>query len=131
MAALTLVVPRALATPNADRGAHWSTRHKLTKVWELELWAALHACPGWRDWLLPKGAPPERRRVTITRRHRSARSFCKDSDNRMFAGKGIRDCLKRLHLLVDDSDTWLESTVVDVTHPDKRSDTIICLERIP
>ncbi len=130
MPSLTLIVPLVLHTPNRDRGAHWATRHRLTKVWELALWAALLQCPGWRAWLL-EGRPPERRRLTITRRHRTARSFCKDSDNRMFAGKGIRDALKRLHLLTDDSDRWLESAVVDVAHPDKRADTIICLERIP
>ena len=107
-----MTIPRALATPNRDRGAHWSTRHKLTKVWEQEIWLAILTTPGGRDWLLDgaDSRPPERRRVTITRSHASRRTFCKDSDNRMFAGKAIRDCLVRLHLLVDDSDKWLESS---------------------
>lgn len=126
---LTLTIPRALATPNRDRGAHWSTRHKLTKVWEKEIWAAWLLAERTREWSL-EGRPPERRRVTITRSHASRRTFCKDSDNRMFAGKAIRDCLVRLHLLVDDSDKWLESAVLDVASPTKTNATIIRIEPV-
>lgn len=126
---LTLTIPLALSSPNRDRGAHWSTRHKLTKVWEKEIWAALVCTPGWKDWLIGVGQP-ERRRVTITRSCVSRAHFCKDSDNRMFAGKNVRDCLVRLNLLVDDSDRWLRSEVIDVLAPDKRAATLIRIERI-
>lgn len=128
-AVLTLVIPLALASPNRDRGAHWSARHKLTKVWEEEIWVALHAVPRWQEWLIGLGRP-ERRRVIITRSCVSRRQFCRDADNRMFAGKGIRDCLVRLHLLVDDSDRWLESAVLEEVSPSKRAATIIRVERL-
>jgi hypothetical protein len=127
--ALVLTIPRALATPNRDRGAHWATRHRLTKVWEQEIWSALRKDRAWRAWLVDADHQ-ERRRVTITRHHPTRRSFCKDADNRMFAGKGIRDCLTRLHLLVDDNDKWLESSVVDVKSPSGRAETIITIERL-
>ncbi len=124
---LTLTIPLELHSPNRDRGVHWSGRHKLTKLWEKEIWVALLTTPGGRDWILEPNAR-ERRRLIIVRRCTNRSHFCKDSDNRMFAGKGIRDCLVRLHVLVDDSDRWLESVVLE--QKGERAETIIQIERV-
>jgi hypothetical protein len=130
-AVLTLRIPRLVASPNADRGAHWATRHATAKLWEQEIWIAWHQSGGgWQDWVLDSGTPPERRRVTVTRACASRRSFCKDSDNRMFAAKAIRDGLVRLRLLVDDSDRWLESRVDEIKSADGRNATVIRIERL-
>lgn len=127
--ALTLVIPLVLHTANRGRGGHWATRHKLTKVWEKEIWAAVYTTPGAKTWILARSAP-ERRRLTITRWCRSRASLIKDSDNRMFAGKGIRDALVRLELLSDDSDEWLESAVYDVLSAEPKDCTTIRIERL-
>lgn len=128
MTALELRIPKPLHSANVNRGAHWSTRHKETKAWEAEIWVALHATKGWRLWIVsPERQEP--RRLTITRHHPSRRVSRTDPDNLMFAGKGIRDAMKRLRLIVDDSAIWLESAVVDAWTPGEPAHTTIRLER--
>ena len=71
----------------------------------------------------------ERRRVTIVRCLPGRRNFCKDADNLMYTAKPLKDALKRLGLIYDDSMTWLDSHVRDAVSPDGADYTVIRIER--
>jgi hypothetical protein len=116
--ALQFWIAKELESPNRHRGGHWSTRHKVSQAWERAIASAVGK--SWTSWSLitgqhrtPKrGMKPtyarERRRVVIERHVPSRRRFIKDDDNLAFSSKEIRDALKRLGLICEDSRAWLE-----------------------
>ena len=137
-ACLVLRVPRGLKSPNVGRGAKWYGRHKETKAWEIDIWAAVMTRAGARsvlDVLTLDGrlnhasARKERRRVVVTRVVPSARNFLKDSENILFSLKPVNDALKRLGLIYDDSMKWLEQPM-PTQEVGPAWETVIQIERL-
>ena len=142
---LDLIIPQRLTSPNETRGHHWRTRHRQTKTWEVELFSATSYLPRF-PWRLIERTETrrdrngkyrifterrrERRAVTIVRCLPSARNFCRDSDNLAYTAKPLKDALKRLGLIYEDSMLWLDSTVRDAISPDGFDYTVIRLERL-
>lgn len=131
-AALELMIPRGLCSPNRDRGAHWSRRHRETRIWEQHIVAAALASPATRTayerlrliegerlvrtargWRVRIERRPARRRVEVTRLIHSRRERIRDADNLAFAVKPLNDALRRLGLIYDDSRRWLEQPLPD------------------
>lgn len=79
---------------------------------------------------LPRVPPETRRmRVTVTRLVPSERNFIRDTDNLMFCTKPLRDALKDLALIRDDSQRWLETDLPrQERSPDGCDWTIVVLE---
>lgn len=114
-------IPLSLASPNKDRGAHWSRKHQATQAWEhaiatlggttvrdfqlIESEVPVRTRTGWK---LKARRRRERRRVIITRVVGNARRLIRDDDNRRYTSKPILDALKRLGLLYDDRREWCD-----------------------
>lgn len=126
--AVRFEVALRLDSPNKTRGAHWTVKHRSTKLWEHALGEAL----GTRHWkaLVLRDTERERRRVTVALLYPSRRNFIKDADNLAFSVKPLNDALTRLRLLSDDSHAWLGQDVpTQGVSPDGRFWTVITIER--
>jgi Holliday junction resolvase RusA-like endonuclease len=80
---------------------HWRGRHRLSRDWERDIWVLSKLTV---DTLLPL----TKRRLQVTRETPTRRQFIRDMDNLYGACKPLSDALKRLALIVDDSQKWLE-----------------------
>lgn len=98
---ITLEIPRVPVSPNYLRGKHWRHRHRNSKVWNQEIYYAVHQARVHRD------APYERARVTIDRRGRGEL----DPDNLVACVKPVIDALRYAHVLVDDTAEHIELKV--------------------
>lgn len=84
-----IAIRKQIESLNKFKG-HWSKRHKDSKAWECEIYAALNG-------KIRKATGKMSVKVT------SVRKRALDSDNLIGGFKGGRDALKRLGLIIDDS----------------------------
>lgn len=89
------------ASPNYFRGKHWRHRHRDSKMWNQEIYYAVHQARVHHD------APYEKVKVVIERRSRGEL----DPDNLYGSVKPVIDALRYAHVLVDDSPAHLELEV--------------------
>lgn len=129
---MTLCIPRRLESPNASRGAHWRVRHRISQEWEQEIAFAAMALRGKsRTSLLLLGMGPvlDRMRVTVERHVPTRRNFIKDDDNLVYSTKPLRDALKRLGYIRDDSRKWLDQPMpTQHVSQDGKDYTVITIE---
>lgn len=106
---LVLHIPRRLESPNKSRGAHWRVRHRITQEWEQECSLAARRGPAAKaSYDLLSALRDRRMLVTVERHVPSERNFIRDDDNLVYSTKPLRDALKRLGYIKDDSRKWLE-----------------------
>jgi hypothetical protein len=118
-------IQRPLKNANGrNRNPHWSTKHAGRQAWQTSLCNALvlsigypAACQLLVDESGLAGARgtrvQTRRRIEIIRLAPSTRNFIKDSfDNLHSSAKELRDAIKHLGVIRDDSDKWTD-TVID------------------
>jgi hypothetical protein len=108
-----LRIGRLLSSPNRNPSAHWATHHADRTAWETAVRDALIVAADVRKWsayqqLVKPERVKRRMHVTIVREVPSKRNFIKDRDNLLFSTKKLRDSLKSLGLIYDDSIRWLE-----------------------
>src|SRR5262245_2445999 len=96
---IRVIVPRELVSLNRFNGRHWARKHVETTHWEKDIWFA-----GAREQF--QGPQTERCEVRIVRVVPTFARFIRDQDNLFGGCKPILDALKRLQLIVDDSEAW-------------------------
>lgn len=133
---LTLRIPRRLESPNATRGGHWRVRHRLSQTWELEIGMASTVLAVTQGNLmvqtLRKFGAHEKMRVTVERHVPSGRNFIRDDDNLVYSTKPLRDALKRMGYIKDDSRKWLELPMPTQHVSEDGSDyTVITIAPVP
>lgn len=117
-------IQRELRNDNArNRNPHWSKKNTKRLFWQTSLCNALVLSLGHAAacaLLIPDsglfGATgtrvPDRRRIEILRLVPSKRNLIRDTfDNLPWSAKELRDAIKHLGLIRDDSDTWTDTTI--------------------
>lgn len=101
---MTLTIPRLLVNHNSgNRNPHWRVKHRERQAWVHDLGWAL------REARLTVGpAPKQRMRLVVERYVASRRNFIRDRDNLLSATKELRDAIKAVGLIYDDSMAWLD-----------------------
>lgn len=119
-----LLIPRKLKSPNETLWKHWRLKLRETRGWEADLQLAIGA--------FQRVARAERRKVAVTRLVPSRGAFIRDEDNLRFAVKPLNDALKRLGLIWDDSQGWLEQPLpVQSVSGDGHYWTAITIQTVP
>lgn len=139
---LVLRIPRELVSPNTWNGRHWRYKHRLSQIWEQELFYTPVTGSDGRsllgaslmEWLLARarqsGVP--RKRVMVTREVPSARNFLCDDDNLRYTVKPLLDALKRRGFIRNDSRKWIDlPTPEERVSTDGRYWTQIIIEHVP
>lgn len=98
---MILEIPRVPSSPNYFRGKHWRHRHRDSKMWNDEIYYAVHQARAHRD------PPYERAQINIHRRSLGEL----DPDNLMGSVKPVIDALRYAKVLVDDSAQHIKLTV--------------------
>jgi len=117
---ITLEIPRIPISPNYIRGKHWRVRHRESKLWNEEVYYAVHQARVHRD------APYQKAKVVIERRSRGEL----DKDNLYACVKPVIDALRYAHVLVDDSPDHLELEVTQTRHHKLPPRTLIKIQPI-
>jgi Holliday junction resolvase RusA-like endonuclease len=91
---ISITIPRVPQSINALMRIHWRYRQKHSKLWNDEVFFALHQA----GYLQPR-TPYAKAKVTI---HRAGRREL-DPDNLVASIKVVVDALRYAHVLVDDS----------------------------
>lgn len=131
-------LPHRLESPNKTLWAHWRVKARVKKAWEARVRLAIADSAGLMSVatfgdhpLAALGVAPvrERRRVFIERHVPSARHFIRDTDNLVFAGKPLLDCLRQLGFLRDDSSEWTDlQRPRQLVDPEGRDWTVVRVE---
>ena len=93
---LILRISRGIRSLNFFLGRNWRVKHRETKIWETEIWAALNG-------RVPK-AKGKMKVLIVSHRPREL-----DKDNLIGGAKLVCDAMKRLGLIVDDNPEFLEA----------------------
>jgi Holliday junction resolvase RusA-like endonuclease len=99
MKPIYLKIPKEILSLNKLNQMHWSKKHKYSKEWEGEIFAAYYE----QSRFTVKHANQKRWVRIFSFRKRKL-----DQDNLVGGCKGLMDALKRLGLIVDDSPKWVE-----------------------
>lgn len=99
---IRLEIPRVPPSLNEVVGYHWRHRHRVSQIWQKEIWYALITA-GYS----PQRLPYAKARVSI---HRQSHGKM-DPDNLVGAMKPLIDALRYAHVLVDDTEEHLELVV--------------------
>jgi len=91
---IRVIIPGLLPSQNVRERAHWATRRRQEKAWELVI----------RCQTSVEDTTTSRRRAVKIISYRRQRIT--DVANLIGGAKGLVDCLVRAGLLVDDSDRW-------------------------
>lgn len=110
-----IAVRKPIESQNKWVGRHWSVKHKATKDWETEIFAALNG-------KIQKAKGKMKLKV------QSYRKRLLDEQNLWGGLKPTLDAMKRLGLIVDDSPKWLEMSVGQKVQPGEY--TVIELEEV-
>jgi hypothetical protein len=134
-------IQRELKNHNArNRNPHWSRKHAQRQIWQTAMCNALVTAIGINaaQRLLvaesglfgAKGARCEvRRRIEITRLVATKRKFVRDTfENLPWAAKELRDAIKNLGLIRDDSAKWTETVITQEVSTDGTSWTWIAID---
>lgn len=137
-----VVVEREMKTPNRT-GFTWQRRREK-EAWIVALEAAAQRYAGVESTaglalikqrlslFVPVGRK-ERRRVAIVREVPHVRRFIRDDDNLAFAGKQLRDAMKIVGLIYEDSRLWIDADPLPVQRvsSDGKFRVVIELQRVP
>lgn len=134
-------IQRELRNDNAsNRNPHWSRKNTKRLFWQTSLCNALVLSIGYeaaRRLLVPESGLANavgtrvdgRRRLEILRLVPSKRNLIKDTfDNLPWSAKELRDAIKHLGIIRDDSDTWTDTQIHQDVSPDKTWWTWIAID---
>jgi Holliday junction resolvase RusA-like endonuclease len=120
MPTITLEIPRVPPSINELSGYGWRARHRVSKVWQQEVWAAVTN----GRFHFTQNLPFPRAKVAI---HRISRGRM-DPDNLVGCMKPVIDALRYARVLVDDSPDHIELTVTQSREYKTPPCTTICIE---
>lgn len=137
--ACVLSLPKRLESPNLWLWTHWRTKSAAKKAWAEVIARAVCDSldrPTIAAFSTPARAiawtaPEWRARVTVQRRVRRRSHFLVDRDNRVFAAKGLADCLVQAGFLRDDAETAIDLDVTQDVSADGLDWTVITIAPIP
>jgi hypothetical protein len=137
---IAIVIGRPLKNFNSgNRNPHWRVKHQARQQWAADILNAIVEAVGVAEaqrLLGPKaplvgcvGGCTVRRRVVVTRWIPSKRNAIRDTfDNLRSATKELRDALKGLGLIRDDSDRWCAMAIQQAVSSDAAWRTEILIE---
>lgn len=137
---LTVRIQRPLVNFNSDnRHPHWGQKDAERRAWRSLIVAALLDATTSREVLAllapssdvpgARGGTQERKRVHVIRGVPSKRNFIRDDfDNLRWCTKELRDALKGLGLIRDDTSKWCEMSIDQAVTEDQRWWTTIVIE---
>lgn len=139
--AIEVRIQRELVNDNAgNRNRHWSAKHRRRRMWQAALTNAIIDGLGLQralqlltpeSGLLGARGPREavRRRLSITRVVPSARNFVRDEfENLPWCAKELRDAVKNVGLIYDDSSKWTDTMIRQAVSEDGQFWTIVRIE---
>lgn len=137
-------IRRELRNHNSkNRNPHWSKKHQSRNEWQAALCNALVFALGMnaaQQLLVPESALfgakgtrcLVRRRIAITRLVPHRRNFVKDTfENLPWTAKELRDAIKNLGLVRDDSTRWTDTVITQELSHDGQFWTHITIDHAP
>jgi len=112
-----ITIPVIVSSVNETNKLHWGARDRLKKQYRAHIEGAIHDM----GMTINKLKRPKKRRVLIY----SFRKREMDRDNIWASHKQLLDAIKDLGLIWDDSEKYIDLTILQLKHPEIKTEIFI------